>query len=881
MKIQFTLMALLLSCASPIAIAAPMVAAPAGNFEGSETTPGVLAFKGIRYASSPAGLQRWQPPRPPNKVAGTLAAKSYGPSCLQPRAPSAPPLATSEDCLYLNVWTPSAKSRTPLPVMVWLHGGGFLTGDGRIPGEILAAQGVVVVSMNYRLGPLGFMAHEALSRNVANFGLLDMVAALDWVAANIRSFGGDPGNVTIFGVSAGGQAVNLLMVSPLATGKFHRAIAQSGYATWALPRSAHAPMPAPRDAGMGIAESAETLSGEVIARVDPRPQSAASLVALEGQALVNAVRGFQLPIVDGSSLPEEPAALFLRGRQAAVPFMTGGNSFEGTVMPQAAISADAFEGMLGGDFEPLQKLYAEDFAISRDRGVMRMFGDMRYLLSARVLARSMAKVNQPSWLYYVDLAAEQLPPASPGTPHAYDQALLFDTDPKASALARQTGERLRRYWIGFAKDGRPNAEGLASWVECCNATDRWMVFAARDQVRDGIIKEKLDLLTARYERRWPTNEPSVFVAPSPDRQIREIAERWVGDFDNHLQVRSNRERGGARGPELSLERREMKVVRLDAPQLGKNVLFFEEYRAASPGKAHRQRVVSLEWDDKRAQVRARQFFFRGARYDRDPLDPARVAKMSRDDFNLSRPFCDLWFTWEGEHDRYRGAMQPRTCVSEHETDGMVTAEFEMLLHGSELWYRDRSIKVDGTIRGEIDGFSWLLFTRRGAPHIAKQAGVWRGTFRRVESDGRLVEEFPAEIIMRVVPGDGQLRYHQTNVYRPASKPVETLENYGEIRDGKIHFGNARLDAWKMDVPGDTTGRSAVLLMEYKDGSDMYMHQIVSLSDDGRYRSRTAQYLVKGKIVRRTLIDEEKVTDDWRAYDASIGRVASTGLPPSP
>ena len=111
--------------------------------------------------------------------------------------------------------------------------------------------------------------------------------------------------------------------------------------------------------------------------------------------------------------------------------------------------------------------------------------------------------------------------------------------------------------------------------------------------------------------------------------------------------------------------------------------------------------------------------------------------------------------------------------------------------------------------------------------------------------------------MRVVPGDGQLRYHQTNVYRPASKPVEALENYGEIRDGKIHFGNARLDAWKMDVPGDTTGRSAVLLMEYKDGSDMYMHQIVSLSDDGRYRSRTAQYFVKGKIVRRTLIDEEK------------------------
>lgn len=133
--------------------------------------------------------------------------------------------------------------------------------------------------------------------------------------------------------------------------------------------------------------------------------------------------------------------------------------------------------------------------------------------------------------------------------------------------------------------------------------------------------------------------------PSPEQQIREIAERWVGDFDNHLQVRSNLERGGARGPELSVERREMKVVRLEAPQLGKDILFFEEYRAATPGKAHRQRVVSLEWDEKRGQVRVRQFFFRGARYDRDPLDPARVAKMTRDEFNLARPFCDLWFTW--------------------------------------------------------------------------------------------------------------------------------------------------------------------------------------------------------------------------------------------
>ncbi|MFM8844329.1 MAG: carboxylesterase family protein, partial [Gammaproteobacteria bacterium] len=239
MKIPFTLTTLLLTAVCSLAALAPLVAsaaapvisAPAGKFTVSEATPGVLTFKGIRYAASPAGAQRWPAPRllataPANaRALNPLDATNYGPSCLQPRAPSAPPLDTSEDCLYLNVWTPASKAKTPLPVMVWFHGGGFLTGDGRIPGEILAAQGVVVVSMNYRLGPLGFMAHESLSPDVANFGLLDMVAALDWISANIRAFGGDPRNITIFGISAGGQAVNLLMVSPLAAGKFHRAIA--------------------------------------------------------------------------------------------------------------------------------------------------------------------------------------------------------------------------------------------------------------------------------------------------------------------------------------------------------------------------------------------------------------------------------------------------------------------------------------------------------------------------------------------------------------------------------------------------------------------------------------------------------------------------------
>lgn len=497
--------------------AAPLVTAPSGTYRGIAADGGVLAFKGIRYADAPVGEFRWQPPRPPARPAGAISppedATAYGPSCLQPAhtpvptsgTGAAPP--TSEDCLFLNIWTKDFRGQdgtaaTPRPVMVYLHGGGFLTGSGRIAGEILASMDVVLVSMNYRLGPLGFMAHPALPGPVANFGLLDLIAALDWVRDNIRAFGGDPGNVTVFGVSAGGQAVNMLMVSPLAAGRFHRAIAQSGYAGWALPRASSAPSPAPLAANFGPAESAEAISETLLARLGSAGSATAErLRQLDGQALVDAVRGFQMPIVDGSSLPEEPGFLFMRGRQAAVPFMTGGNSFEGSVMPQSGIDAATFTGMLGTDFSTLQALYARDFSVSPDLGIARLFGDYRYLVSARLLASSMAAVGQDAWLYYVDLAPSQRRSGWAGTPHGYDLALLFDTDRDAGMATRQVGERMRRYWVRFAAQGNPDTPGLAAWPSCCTATDRWLVFGDGDTLQTAVLKEKLDLLLDRHARR--------------------------------------------------------------------------------------------------------------------------------------------------------------------------------------------------------------------------------------------------------------------------------------------------------------------------------------------------------------------------------------------
>jgi hypothetical protein len=358
-------------------------------------------------------------------------------------------------------------------------------------------------------------------------------------------------------------------------------------------------------------------------------------------------------------------------------------------------------------------------------------------------------------------------------------------------------------------------------------------------------------------------------SPNAEQAIADIAARWVGDYTNHDQVSANAARGGEQGPELTREKREMHVERISAPQIGKTVLYFQEFRGSQPGLAHRQRVVSLSFDAKMQQVRAEQFFFReGPAYDRKPIATAVVEKMQPSDFRR-QPTCDLYFKYESEHQRHRGAMLPRTCVYEHEIDSWVFAEFEMLLYPKELWYRDRSMRVlNGTIRGEVDGFSWLLFTRAQPPAVARQQGVWRGVFRRFDAAGKLTAEFPSEIIARVVSKDGKLTYHQTNTYRPAGAPVQVIQSFGDIRDGRIWFSNERLDGWSMDIPGDPTGRGAIIVMNYKDGSGTYVYEIVTRSDDGKRRSRATQYFKDGKLERRTLIDEEKVTDDWAAYEAA-------------
>ena len=480
------------ACAEPIVRS---VETPQGAYGGT-LEDGVHAYRGIPYAMPPTGQRRWQPPQSVRKHEGVRQALEFGPAC--PQAGSDRP--TNEDCLTLNVWTPAVDDKAR-PVMVWIHGGGFRAGSGDVPGELFAARGLVFVSINYRLGPLGFFSHPAIGGRVANYGLLDMVMALEWVHDNIAALGGDPGRVTVFGVSAGGMAVSLLLVNDAAEGLFHGAIAQSGYGTWALPRTANAPTPAPLGMDLNRAESAESLARELIARVSADAETVDEMRALDAMALMDAVEGFHLPVVDGVTLPEEPGILFLAGRQHDVPVITGGTSFDGSVMPYSGISPEAYERIWGEDFPGARALYRADFDAAPERGVMRLFGDNRYLLAARTLALGMGRKNSPAWLYYLNLPVAEPLDDSPGTPHGFDGRLLFAGAALPDARQRALAERLTGYWLDFARTGNPNDDTRRQWSDYRAEDDRWLVFGVEDEVRRGVVRQRLDFIDARYRQR--------------------------------------------------------------------------------------------------------------------------------------------------------------------------------------------------------------------------------------------------------------------------------------------------------------------------------------------------------------------------------------------
>jgi len=349
---------------------------------------GVAAFKGIPYAAPPVGEWRWRPPQP---ASGVRSAEEYGPYCAQPPSEFLwfELDVISEDCLMLNVWTPDVSPDAGLPVMVWIHGGGYSQGTGNIPrlnSPTLAREGVVLVTINYRLALFGFMVHPALLAShpedpQGNYGLLDSIAALEWVQRNINAFGGDPGNVTVFGESAGAGLVNTLMIVPRAKGLYHRAISQSSSVGLAAdPRV---------DRRVGFRPSGIKVGEAFVKNLNlGEPDDlAATLRALSTEELLAGMgeRDRFTPLVDDDVIPGQPALLYAAGKQHPVPYITGGVSWEASL-----------GRMIGGGFSPefaaklvpaadKQRLYPELEGDALDDAI---FSDLIALSGSRYVAET-------------------------------------------------------------------------------------------------------------------------------------------------------------------------------------------------------------------------------------------------------------------------------------------------------------------------------------------------------------------------------------------------------------------------------------------------------------------------------------------------------------
>lgn len=520
------------------AVAAPTplgetVATATGVLRGSRTEDGaVLSFKGIPYAAPPVGDLRWKPPMAAAAWEGEREATQQSPACPHPPPIegfySGEPVPEDEDCLYLNVWTGASQADERHPVMVWIHGGGFIVGTARTPlydGEQLARDGVVLVSINYRLGLLGFFAHPALSAESphgasGNQGLHDQVAALQWVQDNIAAFGGDPENVTIFGESAGSISVCYLTATPLAAGLFHKAIAQSGgcfdrHATLAE-AGAEVPGAPPgmltgggHDVGLGLAK-ALGVEGE-------GAEALAALRARDGKELINALAesGVTAPwrsiFVDGHMFPDQMRALFESKRANQVDAIVGSTADEGTTlymeMPETDYEAwsEEVRGTIGEEHaETFLAAYGDIAKESTKTARQQLLADRVFSWEMRTWARIADAAGTQAWLYLFNHAPPLLEYGrSLGAFHAAEIAYAFGNaggirmDLEAWDASDDEVTRLvKGYWVNFAKTGNPNGEGLPEWPAYETAQDAALEISAAPNVQSGLLKARLDAYDA-------------------------------------------------------------------------------------------------------------------------------------------------------------------------------------------------------------------------------------------------------------------------------------------------------------------------------------------------------------------------------------------------
>lgn len=456
------------------------VATQSGPVEGY-STPSVDIYKGIPFAAAPIGQRRWKPPAPVQPWTDVLQTKKAGTPCIQPTIDrpgiySNPPENVSEDCLTLNVWSP--KNAENLPVFVWIHGGALRTGAGSealYDGRKLAKEGVVVVSINYRLGVLGYMAHPELSNESpdgisGNYGLMDQIAALEWVRDNIESFGGDASNVTVAGESAGALSVIFLMTSPKAQGLFHKAISESGYMASQpeLKKKAHG-MPSAESVGSWLTTQLGAKNLSDLREMDG--------IELSKQA--DAAGYMPWGTIDGQYLPDQMVAVFEAGKQVKVPLLAGFNEGEirslRALAPEVPESSQAYKTALStqlGDLaEDWLAIYPSD---NLEESILAGPRDSLYGWTAQHMMHSQQEIGQPGYLYYWNHGYPSANAFGLHAFHASEVPYVFSSMedapqhwPKAedTLTERQLSRAVTNYWISFAKTGQPTAQSQPDWPQ--------------------------------------------------------------------------------------------------------------------------------------------------------------------------------------------------------------------------------------------------------------------------------------------------------------------------------------------------------------------------------------------------------------------------------
>lgn len=530
--------------ASPVAIATPQ-----GPIIGDQVAGGAVAvFKGIPYAIPPVGQRRWTRAEPAPDWTNPRIANQVGPQCVQGAAPATfntstgkeqsrlfwePSALSSEDCLYLNVYAPRPTSKSAaVPVMVWIHGGGFVGGSGGsllYDGTALAKKGVVVVTINYRLGIFGFFAHPELSAESktgtsGNYGLSDQLEALHWVQRNIAAYGGDPDNVTIFGESAGSWAVSLLVATQKSTGLFHKAIGESGAYLYSMPHL--------KEAAGGIVPAEQ--SGQAFA-VAAGNGSLAGLRHLSAEELqgkaeeLQAVNPGQLAIVDGDYFDKPVRDIYATGAQRRLPVLMGSNSDEGSglsdyfVVAPVPSSMASYKDEVKTRFGDLAEAWLRQYP-SNDltAAVFDAFRDSEFGWRMEEWAKATERADQPAYLYYfahdppmADALREM--PNGPGARrlgayHASEIAYVFDLFAQGKVAAVRDSDvamaaLISDYWVAFAKTGDPNGNGRPHWTPYRDRARSYMRFAQTAQPATDLLPGSWELHHEIDRRRAAANIP--------------------------------------------------------------------------------------------------------------------------------------------------------------------------------------------------------------------------------------------------------------------------------------------------------------------------------------------------------------------------------------